>query len=126
MVLPGLRQPFRAMLRALRLTFYVFAGLVALLVLGLWIADIPERRFAATVEALEVGMPRAAVLERLGPPSDEGANCDVAQFVEFEKPNPRPQAQHCAHWIGPSLGFKFYAVGFGSDDRLVWVAYGDS
>jgi hypothetical protein len=85
-----------------------------------------ERRFASAVAGIELGASREVVLQRLGVPQIEGSDCYVAQFIKFEKPAHRPAAHHCAHWMGPSLAFQFYAVGFNANNAVVWVAYGDS
>ena len=114
------------MQRARRLTFLAVAAVIGLGLATVIAWEWQERRFAASVEAIEVGTSRELVLERLGKPGFQGTDCYVAQFVTFEKPSHRPSAQYCAHWLGPSPGFRFYAVGFGPDHKVVWVAYGDS
>ena len=112
--------------RAARLVLISAAVGLASVALGLYAIGWQERRFAAAVEDIQLGTPRDAVIQRLGHPPAESKDCYVAQFVKFEKPQPRPAAQNCAHWIGPGPVSQFYAVGFNSDDRVVWVAYGDS
>ena len=114
-----MKRPTRFML----LGAAVASGLV---LAGLLVLQQQERNFAKAVEAIEVGSSRQAVFDRLGAPTSEGTDCYVAQFVKFEKPAQRPTAANCAHWLGSSPGFQFYAVGFGSDNNVVWVAYGDS
>ena len=109
--------------RLVRLALAATAGVVGLILLGVLALQWPEWRFAATVEAIELGTPREVVVERLGAPGYEGDDCYVAQFIRFEKPSQRVVAHRCAHWMGP---FNFYAVGFGPDNKVVWVAYGDS
>jgi hypothetical protein len=109
--------------RAARLLLISVAVVLGLAALGLYAIGWEDRRLAAAVESIPVGTSRDSVVQRLGPPNFEGTDCYVAQFVKFEKPMPRPTAQNCAHWLGP---FNFYAVGFNSDSRVVWVAYGDS
>jgi hypothetical protein len=91
-----------------------------------WFGFGEERWFAWNLERIEVGTPREVVVKHLGEPKIFGTDCYVAQFVVFENPSPRAPAQYCAHWIGSSPFFQFYAVGFGQDDKVVWVAYGDS
>ena len=112
--------------RAAPIVLVSVAAVLALGALAVYAIGWEERRFAAAVGNIQLGAPRGAVVQRLGPPKVEGTDCYVAQFVKFEKPKPRPTAQNCAHWLGPSPVFQFYAVGFNSDNRVVWVAYGDS
>jgi hypothetical protein len=112
--------------RALRLTLICAAAVIALAALAVGGIEWQERRFASSVAGIELGASREVVLERLGKPQSEGGHCYVAQFVKFEKPAPRPVAHHCVHWIGPSPVFGFYAVGFNTNNTVVWVAYGDS
>ena len=108
---------------ATRLVLISLGIVLALLALGLYAIGWEDRRLSAALESIEVGASRDAVVQQLGPPNFEGTDCYVAQFVKFEKPKPRSTAQNCAHWLGP---FQFYAVGFTADNRVAWVAYGDS
>ena len=112
--------------RTARLVLISAAVGLACVIFGLYAIGWEERQFAAAVEDIQLGAPRDAVIQRLGYPQLESTDCYVAQFVRFEKPQPRPAAQNCAHWQGPSPVFQFYAIGFNSDNRVVWVAYGDS
>jgi hypothetical protein len=112
--------------RPIRLTLIVAAGVAALISLVLLAVGSTERHFVAAVEAIEVGMPHGVVMERLGKPGYEGTDCYIAQTIKFEKPSQRSPAEYCAHWMGPSFMFQFYAVGFSIDHKVVWVAYGDS
>jgi hypothetical protein len=74
-------------------------------------------------------MARAVVVERLGQPGHVSTDCYVAQFVQFEKPAQWTKVSgfaYCGHWMGPGFVGRFYAVGFGPDDKVVGIAYGDS
>jgi hypothetical protein len=113
------------MSRRMFLAFALPAALVAVVSIG-WFGFGQEAWFAWTFERIDVGTSREVVVQRLGEPKFVGDDCYVAQYVRFENPSQRPSAQYCAHWLGSSAGFQFYAVGFGSDDKVVWVAYGDS
>jgi hypothetical protein len=112
--------------RALRLTLISAAAVVALVAVAVGGIVWQERRFADAVAGIELGASRDVVFQRLGKPQTEGADCYVAQFVKFEKPVQRPVVHSCAHWMGPSPAFQFYAVGFDANNAVIWVAYGDS
>jgi hypothetical protein len=99
------------------------------LAVGVLILATGDYWYAYSFEHIEPGSTRATVVQQLGDPAFTSGDCYVAQRVDFENPGNwrhRPQVAYCAHWMGPGIDARFYAVGFDAEDRVLGVAYGSS
>jgi hypothetical protein len=95
---------------------------------GLWLAT-GDYWYTYRFERIEPGSTRAHVVERLGDPALTSKECYVAQHMDFEQPagwRGGAQTAYCAHWRGPGIASRSFAIGFDSQDRVVGIAYGSS
>jgi hypothetical protein len=117
------------MRRALLIGLAVVIGLAGFLFVFVWIADRPHRQLVEVFEAIKPGNSRGSVVALLGEPPVTTTDCYVAQFIRFEDPpkwTQTPTAAYCSHWLGPGISGMSFTVGFGTDGKVVGIAYGDS
>jgi hypothetical protein len=85
--------------------------------------------FRKSVKAIQLGMSRDDVVNKLGQPYEESKEPFCDDFIVFENPplkTFRNKSSYYLIWFSPGIADEIYSVGFDADGKAVGTVYGSS
>jgi len=85
--------------------------------------------FRKSVKAIQLGMSRGEVINKLGQPYKESKEPFFGDFIVFEKPPHetfKSKSRYYLIWFSPGIADEIYSVGLDAEDKAVGTVYGSS